>query len=265
MEDIRFVARVLLEPLALVTWALLALNLLLWRQRAAASARWLCALATLFLAASACPFLANGVLALLERRAAAQADCARLPAGSVFIVLAGGIDRAAGNTEDIGHLSEDSYRRTISGVHLAEPVPDSRLVVSGGYGGHVREADLMRTLAQALGMPAGRITEDRDSHTTYGNAQQVKLLLAELPGRPAYLVTSAMHMPRALATFRSAGLQVRACPVDFRHAEPEGLDAIVPRVDALLKTSDAVREILAYLVYSIQGRIDAGAAAQQRA
>jgi len=54
------------------------------------------------------------------------------------------------------------------------------------------------------------------SRTTYENA----VFTAALPGvdrtRPWLLVTSAWHMPRALATFRAAGWNVTPYPVDYR-------------------------------------------------
>jgi uncharacterized SAM-binding protein YcdF (DUF218 family) len=47
------------------------------------------------------------------------------------------------------------------------------------------------------------------------------VLAAAMPGvdksRPWLLVTSAWHMPRALATFRAGGWSVTPYPVDYHH------------------------------------------------
>jgi uncharacterized SAM-binding protein YcdF (DUF218 family) len=57
------------------------------------------------------------------------------------------------------------------------------------------------------------------SRTTYENA----IFSAALPqvdrSKPWLLLTSAYHMPRAMAVFRKTGWNVTAYPVDFRTGE----------------------------------------------
>ena len=54
------------------------------------------------------------------------------------------------------------------------------------------------------------------SRTTYENAVLSAALPSVNPTLPWLLVTSASHMPRAMATFRQAGWNVTAYPVDYR-------------------------------------------------
>jgi uncharacterized SAM-binding protein YcdF (DUF218 family) len=67
-----------------------------------------------------------------------------------------------------------------------------------------------------LAVPQAALTLESRSTNTYENA----LFTRELPGldarKPWLLLTSAWHMPRAMATFQKAGWNVTPYPVDFR-------------------------------------------------
>lgn len=266
MSGVRFLFTTFLGPIALICWALVALGVLLWRARAPAAARWLCVAITVFILVTGCPYVANRLLRSLEKDPdIVRAQCAPPPPGSVLVVLAGGLERAAADAGDLGRLSEESFRRTVAGVRLAKEVPDSVLLMSGGLGGRVREADLMGTLAVALGMPGSRLVLEREARSTYQNAVRLKPLLQGFQDRPVYLVTSAMHMRRAAAVFWSSGLQVCPLPVDFQFREPEGVDALIPRVDSMLKTTESLHEIVGYLAYRLRGYIHADALERGRA
>jgi uncharacterized SAM-binding protein YcdF (DUF218 family) len=69
-------------------------------------------------------------------------------------------------------------------------------------------------------------------------------------------VTSALHMRRAFASCRSAGLAVRAAPTDYQVAGTAGgpFD-LLPDAEALLLTHLALRERLGFLVYQRRGWI----------
>jgi uncharacterized SAM-binding protein YcdF (DUF218 family) len=52
-----------------------------------------------------------------------------------------------------------------------------------------------------------------DYHSTYGNAVFSKLMVKPLPGQRWLLLTSAVHMPRAIGAFRKVGFYVEPWPV----------------------------------------------------
>jgi len=70
-------------------------------------------------------------------------------------------------------------------------------------------------------------------------------------------MTSALHMPRALAVFRSAGIKAVPAPTDVqvgdrRHTVPD----VLPDAGALAGSTAAIREYVGQLVYDGRGWID---------
>lgn len=136
------------------------------------------------------------------------------------IVLGGALEPAwmrAGNGQ-VG-LNSAAERMTVP-VALLQQHPHLRLLFTGGEGAlhSTGEAEAVQAelFFTSLGVPAQRTQFEGSSRTTYENASYT----ARLPGvdtkQPWLLVTSAWHMPRALATFSAAGWNVSAYPVDYR-------------------------------------------------
>lgn len=116
------------------------------------------------------------------------------------------------------------------------------------------EAQRAEVFFNQMGVPAQRIKYESASRTTYENA----LLTAQLPGvdisQRWLLVTSAWHMPRAMATFAKAGWNVAAYPVDFRTglATPWTTYSIK---DGARNWQLALHELLGIVAYRITGRL----------
>ena len=84
---------------------------------------------------------------------------------------------------------------------------------------------------EALGVAHDRITAEEQSRNTIENAVFSRLIAQPKPGEHWLLVTSAFHMPRAIAAFRAAGFPVEAYPVDWRTRGP--IDATEPFVSLI--------------------------------
>ena len=103
-------------------------------------------------------------------------------------------------------------------------------------------------------MAHDRITIDEQSRNTIENAVFSHLLASPKPDERWILVTSAAHMPRAIAVFRAAGFPVEAYPVDYQtdgrndviglHSLPEGLEM----------TDQAIHEWAGLVIYRLAGR-----------
>ena len=116
-------------------------------------------------------------------------------------------------------LGEAAERMTVP-VGLMRKHPHLQLIFSGGEGRLLTTGTTESVLAQAFyeeqGLDMRRVTFEDGSRTTRENAQQVAQLLGKACAEPWLLVTSAWHMPRALAEFEAVGCAVTPYPVDFR-------------------------------------------------
>jgi uncharacterized SAM-binding protein YcdF (DUF218 family) len=136
-----------------------------------------------------------------------------------IIVLTGGVYFEA-MRRDLADLN-DTADRIMQAVVLMTRYPEARLIITGGSGSFNqgedrREADHYARLARELGVEDGRIVVDRDSRNTHESAVAcAKIVQNGFPGN-IVLVTSAMHMPRALGCFVREGLDVIPFPVDYR-------------------------------------------------
>jgi uncharacterized SAM-binding protein YcdF (DUF218 family) len=172
-----------------------------------------------------------------------------------IIVLGGPIDSRM--TVARGSLSiTGEVERLIEGAALARRHPAARLVFTGGNPSLFRddppESFYAAQLFEQLGVPASRLVFEDKSRNTEENAVFTKRLLDPKPGERWLLVTSAVHMPRAVGVFRKAGFPVEAYPVDW-HTLP-GADLLhVPRslldgVGALDAVSHELAGLLAYWI-----------------
>lgn len=78
------------------------------------------------------------------------------------------------------------------------------------------ESAFMLDLLESFGVARARVVLEERSRNTVENARFTKSLVEPKPGERWLLVTSAIHMPRAIGAFRQAGLPVEAYPVDWR-------------------------------------------------
>jgi uncharacterized SAM-binding protein YcdF (DUF218 family) len=240
----------LASPFAWIGLALLALALGGLMPRTPVLLRVGCWAALLLYWAAAMPLTANLALRGLENQARhLAAQCGSPPPGSMLIVLAGGVHVDVENPRAVGALSGESMRRLIAAVRIAKGVSGSELLISGGNGGVSREADLMAELARRLGYPAARILVERESKTTWGSARAVAQMLRDTSRRTLYVVSSAYHMPRAVLSFRHAGLDVCALPENFQAVNDGSWDMLLPSRGALRKMEFALHEYVGYVYY----------------
>lgn len=235
---------VLLSPLG--AGLLLALLLWLLRRRLPRWALWSGFALELLCYALMTPLGANALVGAIEARAPRPSQCPA-PRPATIVVLAGGMEHAALGPDDASVLSTASVRRLLAAVDLWRATPGATLVVSGGGPFDLAEATLLAHFAMKLGVPSAAIRTETHSQTTWGNALDTR----RLDGVPAriWLVTSALHMPRALLAFRAAGFDACGFPADFRYLPPQGLGDALPQSGALQKSEAALHELVGMLLY----------------
>ncbi len=153
----------------------------------------------------------------LETRFPAPGEKLAAPDG--VIVLGGAVDLPLAAELDRVVLNE-AAERLVAPIALMRRFPKARLVFTGGPGAlggaRVAEAAMVKRLWRQIGLDQGEaIYEDR-SRDTYENAIFTRDRLKPKTGERWLLVTSAMHMPRAVGAFRRAGFAVVPYPVDYR-------------------------------------------------
>ncbi len=109
-----------------------------------------------------------------------------------------------------------------------------------------------------LGVPKEQVLLEEGSATTWENAREARRLLREKHWDCMLLVTSALHMRRAVATFRSAGIPVIPVATDHEvvYRSFTGLDYL-PDAEALAASSRAFKEYLGFWIYELRGWIRA--------
>ena len=121
------------------------------------------------------------------------------------------------------------------------------------------EASFIKKNLVEIGVPAEHIFTDTTSRNTVQNAQRAKMLTdsANLPG-PYLLITSAMHIPRAVKMFHKAGLPVSPYPCEFlsRGSGSDFLeDYLLPTSGAFGRWENLIKELLSTAVYHLTGKI----------
>jgi uncharacterized SAM-binding protein YcdF (DUF218 family) len=157
-----------------------------------------------------------------------------------------------------GQISlNDAAERLTSAVALAREYPNARIVFSGGNAqllGGRPEGDFALRFLEQLGVARERIIIENQSRNTAENASYCKRLIAPKPDERWLLITSAMHMPRAVGAFRNVGFPVEPYPVDYQlagwHALWSGLGS-----GGVTRTDLAVHEWLGLFAYWITGRV----------
>lgn len=203
------------------------------------------------------PLVGRLSLGALEQRYPALAPDAS-PTADVAIVL-GGATRGPAPPRpgpDLGEAAD----RVLFAAELFRAGKVQRIVVSGGnlpWGAETEpEAETIRKLLVVWGVPENAIVAAGSSRTTAENAREVKGLWPSLHAGSALLVTSAAHMPRALAAFRKAGLPVTPAATDVRIVQqPFDVLDLLPDSDSLDQTSDAVKEVIGSFTYWLRGDI----------
>lgn len=171
------------------------------------------------------------------------------------LVLTGGMVNAGA----VGWIpSRDSYQRLAVAYELQRLV-NLRLpvIVSGGHTRGVQAPSEALVAAQffAKNRPEITPTELEEASTdTYESAMQLAPVLAKREAHNVFLVTSDIHMLRALATYRARGVDAIAFPV-MDLPGPMGVRTVLPSVYGLTLTTDALYEIYATLAYLISGKI----------
>jgi len=222
-------------------------------------ASWLIVTSLVLLAVAGLSPLGNVLILPLEQRFPPW-DASRGPPDGL-IILGGAISPGISAARGAVALDEAAERVTVA-AELARRYPNARVIFSGGSNAVLFDEGVEAPFAvrqlQDLGIAHDRITAEEQSRNTIENAAFARLIANPKPGQRWLLLTSAYHMPRAVAAFRAADFPVEAYPVDWRTRGPDDLVRPFASVsEGLRRTDTAVHEWIGLFAYRLTGKTDA--------
>jgi uncharacterized SAM-binding protein YcdF (DUF218 family) len=172
---------------------------------------------------------------------------------SVVIVLSGGIVYHQGKEK----LSRATFKRLYKGFEVVSKTK-GKILVSGGKifsNTSIASAMLMKKVLMELGIPENKIIVQDRSKNTVQDALYSKKILENYKKDKIYLVTSAIHMKRALDIFINTFKNIKIIPVpcDFVVDEQINILQFFPNFGVFFVNSFAIHEILGDLWYKVAG------------
>ena len=128
---------------------------------------------------------------------------------------------------------------------LAAAHPGARLVHTGGV-----QSQIARSLLLGAGVEPERMVFEDRARNTCDSAPAARELVAPGPEERWLLVTSAAHMPRAVACFRAINWHVIPYPADFRSGSTMWSYDVLGNLETL---DLAVHEWLGLVYYRVRG------------
>jgi uncharacterized SAM-binding protein YcdF (DUF218 family) len=173
-----------------------------------------------------------------------------------IIILGGAVEpalsRSYGET-----VFNSAVTRVLAGVALARRYPDAKIALVSGEGSFFpigfSEARATLSFVVEEGIAPSRIILEERSRSTHENAVYTKEMIRPASGETWILVTSAYHMPRAIACFEAVGWPVIPYPVDFRIDPETGLRANFSLLDGLATSTLAGKEWAGLVGYRLMG------------
>jgi uncharacterized SAM-binding protein YcdF (DUF218 family) len=173
-----------------------------------------------------------------------------------ILVLGGAVDprlsAAYGET-----MFNGSVTRVLAAAALARRHPEAKLALVGGEGDIFPTGypEARATLGFVLGegIARDRVILELRSRSTHENAVFARALVRPKPGENWVLVTSAFHMPRAVASFRAVDWPVIPYPVDYKIDPETGLRPNFNLLGGLDAFTIAGKEWLGLAAYRLFG------------
>jgi len=173
-----------------------------------------------------------------------------------LVVLNGGIFPKS-ELRSLPEASGATYSRVVNGVNVFQKSSAKTLVLSGGSpdGGGEAAALVMKELAVRLGVPEEVIVTESLSQNTAEHAAYLKGSGTFPAGAVIGVVTSALHMPRAIRVFQKQFPNNPIVPISvgfLSDASPYELKDMIPSVDALSLNTAAFHELIGMVWYKVR-------------
>lgn len=173
------------------------------------------------------------------------------PENAKWVVVLGGGHTSDPDLPVTSQPSAAALMRLIEGIRIQKLLPESKLVLSGGKGFDPRpHAQVLADVA----MEKRDLVLEAGSRDTKDEAVFIKKIVGDAP---FVMVTSASHMPRAMALFRKQGMHPIPAPTDYwvKKRQKVHPSMFFPNPDNLCKAHRAVYEFLGMAWAKLRGQI----------
>jgi uncharacterized SAM-binding protein YcdF (DUF218 family) len=174
-----------------------------------------------------------------------------------IVVLSGG-HTADPRVPPTGQLGSAALGRVIEGIRLHRRLPGSKLLLSGGIGAGTPEnpkhADLLGAVTDICDVDRSEVVLHKSGWDTEDEADTISKVVGT---QPFLLVTSASHMPRALALFRRRGANPIAASAFLYTMDEPGFSGsdLVPSAGALNASNAGMHEYIGLVWSKLRGRL----------
>ncbi len=197
------------------------------------------------------PAIANAIIGRIEDQYPAVTQVSAEKDALIVVLSSGFVVKREGRVEP--RLDTAGWERTYAGIRLWKQIGGRLLFVGGPTpDGRSSDASLMAELAIGAGVPASAVRVETKSRNTYQNLLFVHELAGGHGGN-VWLVTSAIHMPRAMAVARKLDLGMRPYPCDYRSVSLEHWYAWLPNSGGPAMFADAMHELVGIVYYRLKG------------
>ena len=150
-------------------------------------------------------------------------------------------------------LGGDMEHRAWEVLRLYHQIPNAKIITSG-YEGTLKIPEAIRTanILSEIGISRNDIIIHSEPKDTKEEAIKIKETLGTTP---FILITSAYHMPRAIALFQKEGLHPISAPTDFKIQKTPNFFS-VPNGGSVYTIEIAWHEYLGLLWSKLRGQID---------
>jgi uncharacterized SAM-binding protein YcdF (DUF218 family) len=178
-------------------------------------------------------------------------DEARLPEADAIVVLGGGgpytwMRRAHVRPEDL------PSSRLAAGARAWQAGRAPVVILSGGGENGESEARRMAAAITRLGVPESSLLLEERSRSTRDNARFTAALAERHGMHRVLLVTSSVHMPRAVVHFRGEGIDTIPVPIPERARRTRWTERWLPSRSALWRSGRAIKEYGGLLMAHLQ-------------
>jgi uncharacterized SAM-binding protein YcdF (DUF218 family) len=246
----QFVALVI-SPLGLALLLGLLALLLFWRRHdRAATTSAVAALAWLWLWST--PAASLGLRSRIESRYP-DVPVASLPMADAIVVLGGSVTppESPGQLVDLAGGADRVWHA--GRLYKAGKAP--LILLSGGSDPDysvMSEAEAMQVFLRDLGVPDEAMLLETESGNTQQSAENTARLLQARGIHRVLLVTSALHMERALHEFEGQGLEVTPAVTDVEGGQPPPIPwRYLPDADSLSASARALKELVGQWVLMV--------------